>query len=235
MTRAENTYQVLRAAIGSGQLAPGTKVTERGIAEQLGSSPTPVREALRRLELDGLAERIGPRTLVVADIDARAVQELAEVEAALRGLVARFAARHATAAELDALDARLDEADDLIVLLHRRRDEGRPIAHYVDRILDLLADFNARVGAAARNPVLLRLLEQTRSFSPPRQRALTKQRLEAGEDFGADRYTGHRNLVRALRDGDAEQAERIAAGDTARALLDLRREPHRGAAPDETR
>jgi DNA-binding GntR family transcriptional regulator len=225
MTRAENTYQVLRAAIGSGELAPGTRVTERGVAARLGLSPTPVREALRRLELDGLAERLGPRTLVVAEFDGDAVREIAEVEAALRGLAARFAARHATAAELDALDALLDEADDLVVLVERRRDEGRPIAHYVDRILDLLADFNARVNAAARNPVLLRLIEQTRSFTPPRQRALTQQRLEAGEDFGADRYTGHRNLVRALRNGDAGQAERIAAGDTARALLDLRREP----------
>ena len=220
---ADHSHRALRRAIEAGELPVGTKVTERGLAEQFGVSSTPVREAIRRLELDGLVERLGPRTVVVAGIDEDAVRDLAEVEAALRGLAARFAARRATPAELDELDGLLDEADDLVVLIQRRRAEGRPIGGYVDRILTVLADFNTRLHGVARNPVLLRLLEQTRSFSPLEQRTLTKERVEADEGFGADRYTGHRKLVRALREGDADEAERIAAGNTAQALLDLRR------------
>ena len=57
-TLADHSYQALRQAIGSGELAPGTKVTERGLAERLGISSTPAREAIRRLELDGLFERL---------------------------------------------------------------------------------------------------------------------------------------------------------------------------------
>jgi DNA-binding GntR family transcriptional regulator len=230
-TLAERSYQALRSAIASGELAPGTKITERGLAERIGVSSTPIREAIRRLELAGLVQRLGPRTLVVAGIDEAAVRDLAEMEAALRGLVARFAARRATADDHDALDRLLDDADDLVVLIQRRRGEGRSITTYVDRILDVLANFNARLNVSARNPVLLQLIEQTRSFSPLQQRTLTKQRIEADEEFGADRYTGHRKLVHALRERDAETAERIAAGDTARALLDLRHSPQSTTRP----
>src|SRR5258705_6333570 len=95
-TLADRAYQQVRAAIATGELAPGQKVTERGMAERLHISPTPVREAIRRLELDGLIERIGPRTVLVAAIRAAAIDDLADVEVGLRGLVARFAARHAT-------------------------------------------------------------------------------------------------------------------------------------------
>src|SRR5688572_12151869 len=99
-TLADQAYGQVRTAILTGELAPGAKVTERGMAERLAVSQTPVREALRRLELDGLIERIGPRTVLVAAIREAAVDDLAEVEVGLRGLVARFAARHATAGQL---------------------------------------------------------------------------------------------------------------------------------------
>ncbi|MDR6173028.1 DNA-binding GntR family transcriptional regulator [Nocardioides zeae] len=222
VTLGEQTYLALRSAIGSGELEPGEKVTERGLAARLGTSPTPVREAMRRLENDGLLERLGPRTTVVAQVGADSLREMTEVEVALRGLAARFAARHATPDDLDVLDRLLDEADDLLLLLRSRAGQGRDVGEYVDRILDVLGEFNQRVNAAARNPVLLRLLDQTRSFSPEIRRAVVRRRVQGGDDFGADRYAGHRDLVAALRARDAARAERIVTDDTARALLDLR-------------
>ena len=62
-TLADRSYRTIRAAITTGELRPGQKVTERGLAERLSVSPTPVREAIRRLEQDGLLERSGPRTV----------------------------------------------------------------------------------------------------------------------------------------------------------------------------
>ena len=123
-TLADQAYFQLRTAIATGELPSGEKVTERGMAERLAMSPTPIREALRRLELDGLIERIGPRMVLVAAIRDAAIDDLAEVEVGLRGLVARFAARHATADQLDALDAILDRADDLLILLKQSPPPG---------------------------------------------------------------------------------------------------------------
>src|ERR1700716_1446204 len=55
----DQAYTAIREAITAGRLVPGTKVTERDLAKQLGVSPTPVREALRRLEQEQLVIRSG--------------------------------------------------------------------------------------------------------------------------------------------------------------------------------
>lgn len=221
-TRADLAYQALREAIGSGALRPGQKVTERGLAEQLSVSPTPVREALRRLEQDGLIERTGPRTVVVADIAEKAVDDLAEVEVGLRGLVARFAARYATPEQLDALDAILDEADDLLLLIYTRRRNGEDADRHIAALLDRMEEFNQLVNACAANPVLIRLLEQTQVFSRPQRRALRLEKIASDESFGLDRYAGHRALVRALREGDSATAERLVIEDAQGGLAALR-------------
>jgi DNA-binding GntR family transcriptional regulator len=221
-TLADQAYRHVRAAIATGELAPGEKVTERGMAERLAISPTPVREALRRLELDGLIERIGPRTVLVAAIRDAAIDDLAEVEVGLRGLVARFAARHATTDQLDALDAILDRADDLLILAKERRRQQQPADRHLTELLDTMQEFNDTVSACAHNPVLVRMLEQSRVFSRPRRRELQLRRVAEDDTFGLERYTSHRALVRALRAGDSAMAEQLALEDAQGGLAALR-------------
>ena len=83
-TLADQAYDAIREAIISGELASQQKITERGLADLLAVSPTPVREALRRLEQDGLVQRTGPRTVQVADFDAGTTHEIRLAEGALR-------------------------------------------------------------------------------------------------------------------------------------------------------
>lgn len=220
-TLADRTYRAAREAIAAGELRQGEKVTERGLAERFAVSPTPVREAIRRLEQDGLIERVGPRTVVVATMGDSAVQELAEVEIALRGLVARFAARHATPAQLDDLDAILDEADDLLIVVQKRHADGQPAERQVTKLLDTMQRFNEAVNTCARNPVLVRLLEQTRVFTRHERRTRLLEHVAANDRFGLDRYASHRDLVRALRDADATAAESIVMNDARGGLVEL--------------
>ncbi|MEV4475460.1 GntR family transcriptional regulator [Nonomuraea sp. NPDC049504] len=226
-TRADHAYQALREAIGSGALRPGQKVTERGLAERLAVSPTPVREALRRLEQDGLIERTGPRTVVVAEIAERAIDDLAEVEIGLRGLVARFAARNATPEQLDALDAILDAADDLLIVIVTRHGKGEDVERHLTALLDRMQEFNDTVNACAHNPVLIRLLEQTQVFSRSERRALRLERIAEDHRFGLDRYATHRALVRALRERDSATAERLVIEDAQGGLAALRTRPRK--------
>ncbi|MGW8742703.1 GntR family transcriptional regulator [Streptomyces sp. NPDC055794] len=221
-TLADQAYRHVRTAIASGELAAGERVTERGMADRLAISPTPVREALRRLEIDGLIERIGPRTVLVAAIRGAAIDDLAEVEVGLRGLVARFAARHATAEQLDALDALLDRADDLLILLKERRRQDQPADRHLAELLDTMQEFNDTVSACAHNPVLVRMLEQSRVFSRTHRRELLLSRVAEDETFGLDRYTSHRALVRALRARDEVTAEHLALSDAQGGLSALR-------------
>jgi DNA-binding GntR family transcriptional regulator len=224
-TLANRAYRSVQEAIAAGELSPNEKITERGLAEWLEMSPTPVREAMRRLEQDGLIERVGPRTVVVADIGSSAINDLAEVEVALRGLVARFAARHATPAQLDELDAILDEADDLLIVLKQRHADGRPVEKHLNALFDTMQRFNDTVEACAGNTVLVRLLDQARVFTRDQRRARLLRHTAVNDQYGLDRYSGHRALVRALRAGDSAAAEQLALTDVRGGLEDLRREP----------
>jgi DNA-binding GntR family transcriptional regulator len=102
-TLADQAYGALRDEIISGRLEPGERLTERHLAERLGVSPTPIREALQRLEHEHLIERTDTRRIQVAKPSVRRIYELALVEAALRGVAARLAAENATDAELEAI------------------------------------------------------------------------------------------------------------------------------------
>jgi DNA-binding GntR family transcriptional regulator len=230
-TLADRAYRAIRDAVSTGELRPGQKVTERGLAERLSVSPTPVREAIRRLEQDGLLERTGPRTVQVAAFGDTAIQDLAEVEVALRGMVARFAARHATPAQLDQLDAVLDEADDLLILIKQRQKAGEEVSRHLTRLLDAMQRFNEVVEACANNPVLVRLLGQTRVFSWPERRARLVERISKNDKFGLDRYGSHRALVRALRAGDSATAETLVIDDARGGLGDLLAAPASATQP----
>lgn len=97
VTLGDQAYAAIREAIVTGSLERGEKVTERGLAESLNISATPVREALRRLEQDRLVERTGPRSVRVAEFGEDELREFTMIEDVLRALAARLAAEKSTA------------------------------------------------------------------------------------------------------------------------------------------
>ena len=101
---SERAYQRLRRAIGSGELKSGQRVMEVEVAEWLNMSRTPVRDALRRLESEGMVA-MEPRTgLVVASISRPAMLELYAMREVLEGTAARLCARHASDFEIMELE-----------------------------------------------------------------------------------------------------------------------------------
>ncbi len=101
----ERVYQVLREALVTGELTPGQRLRDQELAAQLGVSRTPVREALQRLEDEGLVET-SPRALTrVTPLDARAAREAFPVVAALHALAARTGAPHLMPADLEQMRA----------------------------------------------------------------------------------------------------------------------------------
>lgn len=103
-SRSEFVYLQLRGALTSGALKPGERVMEVEVAEWLQVSRTPVREALRRLESEGLL-RVEPRLgLVVASISRAAMLELYVMREVLEGTAARLCALQATEMDIMELD-----------------------------------------------------------------------------------------------------------------------------------
>lgn len=106
-------YRRLLEDIRSGTLAPGARLRETDLAERLGISRTPVREAIRQLEADGLVIHLARQGATIRTLDHAEVVELYEMRAVLEGTAARLAARAASdmeLAELSALNSELAAA-----------------------------------------------------------------------------------------------------------------------------
>lgn len=99
----EHVHATLRSAIVSGEIPTGDTLNERQIAEDLGVSTTPVKEALRRLEGEGLIIT-EPRRSARVSFDARQAEEMALARAALESMIARLAAEHIGASGLAELN-----------------------------------------------------------------------------------------------------------------------------------
>ncbi|MCA3439735.1 MAG: GntR family transcriptional regulator, partial [Rhodobacter sp.] len=89
----KDAYALILEAIDAGVYKPGDRLVESELAERLGVSRTPVREALQRLETQSMLTRDG-RSLIVASLDHNQLSELYVVRTELEGLAARLAARH---------------------------------------------------------------------------------------------------------------------------------------------
>ena len=109
----KDAHSLILDAIEAGHYMPGDRLVESELAERLGVSRTPVREALQRLETQGMLRRDG-RSLIVAALDHNQLSELYAVRTELEGLAARLAARHATVEECRVL--RRMVSDDLALL-----------------------------------------------------------------------------------------------------------------------
>jgi DNA-binding GntR family transcriptional regulator len=109
LSSSQTAYARLIAEIESGRLPPGSRLLEVDLAERLGISRTPVREAIKRLETQGLVSHEPNQGAVITKLDHARTVELYIVREALEGLAARLAATSATQEELDIIRLTMEE------------------------------------------------------------------------------------------------------------------------------
>ena len=191
-TLGEQAYFAIRSAITSGILEPGERITERALAQTLQVSPTPVREALRQLEQEGLVIRTPNREVCVSDMPTASVAEMLLIQAALRGAAARLAAEKITDAEVAQIKAVLQENKEVL--------ETGP----AELLLELADRFHALVDQASRNLTLMKFRETIMAFDPiDRLEALT-DREQAQTPFQE-----HKSIADALAARDRDLAESL--------------------------
>lgn len=105
----EIVFEYLRQSILEGKLEPGKRIMEIQMAEQLGVSRTPVREAIRKLELEGLVVMVPRKGAYVADVSIKDVLDVLEVRMALEGLAASLAAEKISDDEIKELTSIYEE------------------------------------------------------------------------------------------------------------------------------
>lgn len=190
---ADQAYQAIREGIATGTFAAGERVTERGLAARLDVSPTPVREALRRLEQDGLIERVSARELRVVEHSPESLHELLLTGAALRALEARFATPKLDEAALDRMAVIVGELGSARV---------RTVAEY----LRLAREFDQEIEQAADNAALRGLIQSV-TFMSQERRARSIESMRIHPDVAARRIQGHRDILEALRRRDPDAVE----------------------------
>jgi DNA-binding GntR family transcriptional regulator len=189
----QQAYYLLRDRIVTLVLAPGTLVNERDLTEEFGLGRTPVREALRRLADDGLVEVFPRRGIYVGAIDVGDLGAISEIRVELEGFVSRLAAERCNDSDRQDIEVLHDELD----AMSGETDERRLI-HLDQRIHRLIY-------RAARNPFLEAALDRYYVLAL-RLWFLALSRMHRLEDAVDE----HRDLLRAIADGDPDTAERVA-------------------------
>jgi DNA-binding GntR family transcriptional regulator len=198
MIDSETVYQRLREQIVSGVYRAGDRLPEVALSTDLAVSRTPVREALRRLESDGLVRSSGRGVRVTAMTEA-AVQHAHAVRAVLEALTAELAAGQQLAGRL--APAVLADLEGKAAHLEQVTAAGD-----LERAVDLNRQFHLRIAELSGNPIALEMLDRLWNQLMVSARASLER---AGRpDAVADE---HRELLAAISRGDAALASRIAA------------------------
>ena len=190
-TTSQAAADEIRDAIVGGRLRPGERIREQDLAEALGISRTPVREALFLLQNEGLVDSRPRRTAVVRAFGADEIDDMYQVRALLEGYAARRAATRISASELAELEASCARFRALVD------------AH--ESILMLMKEnlaFHDRIVAAAQSP---RLSLAARTVAPV-PLAYTSLYWHAQHDRIASAQS-HERIVQSLAGRDAERAE----------------------------
>lgn len=194
-TVADTVYAEIRHRIADGRYRPGSRLGEESIAEEVGYSRTPVREALRRLAKEGLIDLEPNRGAYVSSWSPEDLQELFSCRALLESYAARLAAARIQPHQLLRLR---DLADHMTAL------SNDPSPTQLAEIAELNGAFHKLVGEASGNRLLVDLM--SRLIEMPLV-------MRTFQRYGADHLkrsmTQHSDLVDALEAGDDDWAEAV--------------------------
>ncbi len=191
-TLNERVYEELRGAIVSGRFPPGTNLTLRGLAEIVGTSEMPVRDAVRRLVVERALESLPNRSVVVPILSEDAYREISEIRLRLETLATRYAAENLTEKDIKALRTNL---------------KAMAASKTHSQYLKLNREFHFRIYEAARRPLLLSIIELLWVQTGP---LLNVVELGAGK---TEAHSHHSEVVKALAKGDADAAAKEIAAD----------------------
>nr|WP_049761296.1 GntR family transcriptional regulator [Rubrobacter xylanophilus] len=185
----------LRALIVEGEYGPGERLIEEQLAERLKVSRTPIRQALTRLEAEGLVEIIPNKGAMVCSFSIDDVWDIYDLRAVLEGYAARRAASKISSNELQYLEKLAGEMERIIGVFSDHEEETR-------KLVSLNNEFHGTIVVASRNRRLERLVQSTVQLP-----LVFKAFFWYGphERMISNHY--HRQILKALRSGEAERAE----------------------------
>ncbi len=190
---AEGLHAALREDILQGTIEAGTRLRETEVAQRFGVSRTPVREALKKLELEGLIADVPGRGLTVTKPSLNDILDAYLIREVLEGLATRLAAERALEPEVMMMGSVLRQIEEA-----NNGGDG-------DRVIELSYQFDELVFRAARNPRLYRIIEASRAAQGSSRRGNMRD-----PERRARSIEERKVILRAILNRDSKAAETAA-------------------------
>lgn len=189
----EVVFESIRGAIISGILKPGERLMEVQLAEKLGVSRTPIREAIRKLELEGLVIMIPRKGAYVADLSIKDITDVLEVRGALESLAAGLAALRMTEEEIEDLEM-------IAVQFNQAIEEND-----MDKMVQKDIEFHDKIFKATRNERLIQISNNLRE-QVQRFRIMYIEKSNKSKKLAKDHY----EIAEAISQRNIDKAEELA-------------------------
>ena len=185
-------YRALKEMIANYRFSPGSRLNVEELTKEFGVSRTPIWEAVRRLEQEGLLENIPNRGVFMVEMTLQTALYLYQVREVLEGLAGRLAAGNISDEGIDRLEACLEELKGVV-------EQGDPVGY---SRLDF--NFHALIYEASGNPVLQEILGSIKNKMRPLV-PLSQPSLSRG-------YAEHKIILDALKSRDPKKTEKAMQG-----------------------
>ena len=189
-------FQKIREDILNGRYKEHDEIRENTLGKELGVSRTPVREALRQLELEGLVTIIPNRGAYVTGISRKDIWDIYAMRSMLEGLCARWASEHIT-------DEQLDKLEEAILLseFQIKKESG----FNASQVAVLDGQFHAILYEASGSRILSHVLTDFHNYVK-----MARVSSVVSEERARKSIREHRQILRAIRERDADMAEQLA-------------------------
>ena len=201
--RGKVFYQ-LENDILNGKYKPGENLIETKLSDELGVSRTPIREAIRQLELEGLVQTIPNKGAIVTGISSKDIEDIYILRTMIEGLAARWAAENITSTELKALEETLELEE-----FYTQKND-------VAQLLKLDSKFHEILFRASKSKPLMITLTMFHHYI---QRARTTSLEISGRPY--DSFVEHKAILQAIKEKDAEKAEKLTTEHIKNASMNL--------------
>jgi len=201
-------FHKIREDILNGRYSQNEAMKELQISKELGVSRTPVREALRQLELEGLVTIIPNKGAVVSGISAKDISDIYAIRSLIEGLSAQWAAQNIT-------NEQLDELEEIVYLSEFHLSKG-----HIDQLYELDNKFHEMLYEASGSKVLRHVLSDFHHYV----QRIRKSSLSA-QDRARKSIGEHKAILDALRKGNSEEAESLTTvhvQNTSKNVIDKR-------------
>ncbi len=188
-------FQKIRDNILKGIYKEGEELREITVGKELGVSRTPVREALRQLELEGLVKIVPNKGAYVTGITRKDVSDIYAIRSLLEGLCARWATEHIT-------EEQIDKLEEIILLSEYHVNKKKDLS---TQVVKFDSEFHEVLYEASQSRILDHVLSDFHKYvQMARKTSVTHQ--ERAEKSIAE----HKEILQAIKDKDADRAERLA-------------------------